>query len=499
MHLSSGTILQGGRYRIIEKIGQGGFGIVYSAYHEGLQCNVCIKEFFFSDLCERANNSSQITIISCSKEKIQLVDTLRRKFLKEAQRLAQFQNPHIIHVMDNFEENNTAYFVMEYIEGGTLEDLILQNGAMSEAKAKKIILPIIDALEAVHKKGLLHLDIKPANIMLRKDQSAVLIDFGISKYMGMAGGHTTTAPIGLSKGYAPLEQYGGTITDFSTATDTYSLCATLYKMVTGITPPEPLQIIASGLKSPSDLQPQLSVGINKAIVRGLSTKATDRPQTMSELRSQFSNTENNSGRITTPTNPTIVTSKPQKTIYSWFVVFLIGIVIIIGFHFYKSNLFNQNIKEEIPIIDTVAVAVDTTYTTSSNENYFVGGDSKAKITLPSSIRSLNNNGTQFSTNDAGLKITISLEKCENRLMMDEYCENIIRGTSGVDNYKYPEDYGTSCWYEAQDYVTKSWLYGRGVWYEENQTFYTIKVEYNDNNCTLFKHIKENIDSFITYN
>ncbi len=293
MRLPSGTLLQGGKYKIITKIGQGGFGIVYKALHVGLQRDICIKEFFFNDYCERATNSTNVSVISTSAEKIQLVDTLRKKFTKEAQRLAQFQNPHIIQVMDNFEENNTAYFVMEYLEGGSLEDMIERDGLMSEEKAKKLILPLIDALEAVHNVGLLHLDIKPSNIMLRKNQSLVLIDFGISKYMETAQGNNTTAPIGISKGYAPLEQYGGTIANFSKATDVYSLCATLYKMVTCVTPPEPLQIIGSGIKSPKELNSRLTVKFSNLIISGLLTKATERPQTMGQLKSKLGSDKSN--------------------------------------------------------------------------------------------------------------------------------------------------------------------------------------------------------------
>ena len=174
---------------------------------------MCIKEFYYSDLCERKTNSSDITIVSTSSEKIQLVNSFKKKFVKEAQRLAKFQHPNIVQVTDVFEENNTAYFVMEYLEGGSLEDK-LENTKMTEKQTLDVILPILDALETIHKAKLLHLDIKPLNIMFRKDKTPVLIDFGISKYMVLAGSYTTTAPVGLSKGYAPLEQYGGDITDF---------------------------------------------------------------------------------------------------------------------------------------------------------------------------------------------------------------------------------------------------------------------------------------------
>jgi len=285
MELRSDTLLQGGKYKIIEKIGQGGFGIAYRAYHEGLQNEVCIKEFFYSDLCERANNLSDVTIISASPEKIKLVDSFKMKFIKEAQRLAKFQHPSIVKVLDNFEENNTAYFVMEYLDGGSLEDLIRMNEVLTEEKTRQFILPVIEAMELVHKSELLHLDIKPANIMLRKNQSPILIDFGISKYTELAARVTTTAPIGISKGYAPLEQYGGNIADFSKATDVYSICATIYRMVTGIIPPEPMQIINSGIKQPRDINSQLSMNFNAAIIKGLATKPTERHQSMSQLKS----------------------------------------------------------------------------------------------------------------------------------------------------------------------------------------------------------------------
>jgi len=287
MQLSPQTLLQGGKYKIIEKIGQGGFGIVYRATHQGLQTEVCIKEFFYSDLCERMDNSSRISIISTSAEKIKLVNSLQKKFTKEAQRIAKFQHPNIVLVMDTFEENNTAYFVMEFLNGGSLDELLKREGVISEQKAKAIILPIIDAMEAVHKMDLLHLDLKPANIMLRKNHSPVLIDFGISKYLETVNGATTNAPIGISKGYAPLEQYGGSISDFSKATDVYSLCATIYYMVTGFTPPEPLQMLTNGFKSPRDLRPQLTPDFNAAILKGLATKAVDRQQSMAQLKAEL--------------------------------------------------------------------------------------------------------------------------------------------------------------------------------------------------------------------
>ena len=311
MELAPGTLLQAGKYKITEKLGQGGFGIAYRAHHLSLKRDVCIKEFFYSDLCERAQNSIDVTIITKSSEKLNMVNSFKKKFTKEAQRLAKFQHPNIVQVLDTFEENNTAYFVMEYLDGGSLEELINRNGALSEEKAKQFILPIIDALDTVHEKKLLHLDLKPANIILRKNQSPVLIDFGISKYLENRSDTEytkTTAPVGISKGYAPLEQYGGSISDFSKATDVYSLCATIYKVVTGLTPPEPLQMISNGFKPPKEIRPGISISLNTAIVKGLATSKGDRHQSMSELKVALGESEKTSTTIVEVEEPALTTA-----------------------------------------------------------------------------------------------------------------------------------------------------------------------------------------------
>jgi len=361
MQLRPKTQLQDGKYEIVEKIGQGGFGIVYRAYHQGLQCDVCIKEFFFRDLCERVENSTQVSIISKSDEKIKLVDSLRKKFVKEAQRLAKFRNQNIIQVMDNFEENNTAYFVMEYLEGGSLEDLIELMGTFDEPKTKRIIMPILDALEAVHEKGLLHLDIKPANIMLRKDQSPVLIDFGISKYMEIGGGYTTTAPIGISKGYAPLEQYGGNVADFSPATDIYSLCATIYKMVTGITPPEPLQILGSRLKSPIEIIPKISFDFSEIVKNGMSVRANERPQSVSQIKDLLNRQQKQITIEQTKTNEEIIVSsnftkpmaKSQDGTKKFLIFLIVSVLVFLLFRY--TNLWK--IDELFGIPGDIAVGL----------------------------------------------------------------------------------------------------------------------------------------------
>ena len=312
MELAPGTLLQAGKYKIIGKLGQGGFGIAYRAHHQSLKKDVCIKEFFYSDLCERSQNSLDVTIITKSAEKLNLVNSFKKKFTKEAQRLAKFQHPNIVQVMDTFEENNTAYFVMEYLMGGSLEDLLSKEGSLSEQKTKELILPLIDALDAIHKTDLLHLDIKPANIMLRNNQTPVLIDFGISKYAEKKSGTENTftnTPVGISKGYAPLEQYGGSISDFSEATDIYSFCATMYKIVTGQTPPEPLQILGNGLKKPQDFNLGISENISTLIIRGMALKANERFQHITDIKNVIKSSKSVEGKD-------ILEVNPETTIYT---------------------------------------------------------------------------------------------------------------------------------------------------------------------------------------
>ena len=149
--------------------------------------------------------------------------------------------PHIVRIYDIFEENETAYYVMEFVEGGSLDTLVKTSGPLPEARAFELIMQTAQALNSLHQRQTMHLDVKPANILLRKDEQGhddiVLIDFGVSKHYDQKGHQTTTTPVGYSKGFAPLEQYReGGVQAFSPTTDIYSLGATLYFLLTGKAP-----------------------------------------------------------------------------------------------------------------------------------------------------------------------------------------------------------------------------------------------------------------------
>ena len=235
MTLQQDYTLQDGNYRILKVLGQGGFGITYLAIQVRLDRKVAIKEFFMKNFCERNETTRQVTLGTAGSREI--VNSCRKKFLKEAKHIALLDHPNIIRIIDVFDENSTSYYVMEYIEGGSLENKLGTTG-LSMSDATRYILQVAETLKYIHKKNIAHLDIKPSNIMLNGNDEIVLIDFGVSKqYDFSTGEQTSVSPVGCSSGYAPLEQYEPDgVKDFSPQTDIYSLGATYFKLLTGITP-----------------------------------------------------------------------------------------------------------------------------------------------------------------------------------------------------------------------------------------------------------------------
>ncbi|MCF2580693.1 WG repeat-containing protein [Bacteroides caecigallinarum] len=264
------TSLQNGRYKIESILGQGGFGITYRAVQTSLGRTVAIKEFFMKDYCERAEGSTHVTMGTQSSR--EMVQRYRDKFEKEARTLARLKHPHIIPVIDVFQENNTSYYVMEYAEGASLKQQVDEKGPLSEARAVNYILQVADALRYLHGQHICHLDIKPANILTTAHGEAILADFGLAKQYDEEGGETSTTPIGRSKGYAPPEQYMTEgIKAFSPETDVYAIGATLYFLLTGNTPPESIVLGEQSLNV-SHLSPRMG----KAVLAAMQSKRTER-------------------------------------------------------------------------------------------------------------------------------------------------------------------------------------------------------------------------------
>lgn len=278
MQLKDGTLLQGGKYKIERHISSGGFGNTYEGVHTMLDTRVAIKEFFPKMFCNRDENTSHITVATQSNR--DLVEKLRKKFVEEAKAIFKMNHPNIVKVHDIFEENGTAYYVMDYIDGNSLGEMVKQRGALPEVEAVGYIRQVADALKYVHSLNRLHLDIKPGNIMIDKDGSAILIDFGASKHYDMESGENTSTLMGVNtKGYAPVEQSTQSFTKFSPATDIYALGATLYKLLTGITPPDANLLMAKE-ETLAPMSASISVATHNAVLKAMTLIRADRPQTV---------------------------------------------------------------------------------------------------------------------------------------------------------------------------------------------------------------------------
>ncbi|MDR3251101.1 MAG: serine/threonine protein kinase, partial [Tannerella sp.] len=284
--------MQGKKYQLIHTIGHGGFGITYKGVWNtvlkgGLgtmktNVTVCIKEYFFKDYCYRDMSSYAVKVHSETGKK--LFDKFKEKLIKEANILSAVHHPHIVNVLEVFEENNTAYIVMEYITGCSLKYMLDKKGPLAEKKALKYTHQIGNALDFVHDKNILHLDIKPSNILIDKGDNARLIDFGVSKRYDIEEQETNTATLTLSKGFASIEQYDDEGTqNFSPCPDVYSLGATLYNVLTGMVPVESILRTTKPMLAPSLYNANISDKTEKAILKAMEVKPENRFRTMKEM------------------------------------------------------------------------------------------------------------------------------------------------------------------------------------------------------------------------
>lgn len=282
MQLSSGTYLQSGKYRILRVLGQGGFGITYLAENILLDKKVAIKEFFPKDFCGR-DDTSHLTL--GTQNNAETVERLKVRFLREAKNIARLDHQGIVKIHDVFEENNTAYYVMDFIEGENLNEMVKRNGPLPVDKALEYIVKIGEALEYIHSRNMTHFDVKPANIVVRaSDDNPILIDFGLSKQYDAQGDATSTLMQGISHGYSPIELYNlGCITTFSPQTDVYSLGATLYYLLSGTVPPAAAQLLEEGLSFPDNIPNS----VRNVIETAMTTSRSKRYQTVAEFCEQL--------------------------------------------------------------------------------------------------------------------------------------------------------------------------------------------------------------------
>ena len=280
-HLLPGTRLStNGRYVVGASIGNGGFAITYVAKDLLLGIKVAIKEFFPSSFVTRSHLSGEKTVTAITNRS-NFFEYGKRRMLDEARTLARFADePCIVGVRDCFEENNTAYIVMEFIDGQTLESRLKQTGRMSVNDTIKLLRPVMGALQKVHGTGIIHRDISPSNIMVSGNRT-VLIDFGAARQF--SGEDVNTMTVFLKHGYAPEEQYRSKGKQ-GPWTDIYALSATIYRCITGQKPEEATErVYADNTKRPGELGVAISTEQENVIMKGLAVKATDRYHDLSDF------------------------------------------------------------------------------------------------------------------------------------------------------------------------------------------------------------------------
>ncbi len=268
--LAMGTELHAGKFTVGRVLGEGGFGITYKGAHKNLQRAVAIKELFPEGAVRLGAN------VSVPQSRQADFKHEMDSILQEARLIASLRSPTIVDVHDMFQENGTAYIVMEYLEGQTLQEEIDRRGRLSADRVQAIALATCDALDEVHSHNLLHRDVKPANIILTLDGRIVLIDFGSAREFKIS--HTAYHTRILTEEYAAPEQYS-THARFGPYTDVFGLGATLFHALSGTPPPralDRLQNIASPLIFPDGV----GAALRQAIQQALNLKVQDRPQTI---------------------------------------------------------------------------------------------------------------------------------------------------------------------------------------------------------------------------
>lgn len=302
--LRPGTLLRQ-RYLLGRSLGQGGFGITYIGRDLLLNMRVAVKEFYPNGYAYRDHEvSGAITVTASGQD---FFRAGKQKFLHEAQTLARFfEEPGIVSVHDFFEENNTAYIVMEYLDGVTMKRFVAANGRIPADVLIRVTLPLMRALGKVHAQGIIHRDISPDNIIVLPDGTLKLLDFGAAREIG----GDKSLSVMLKPGYAPEEQYRSKGRQ-GPWTDVYALCATLYYCLTGVRPEESVERAMnpnSNLRRPSELGAVISPEQESVLQRGLAVRAEDRYPSMEALANAFSRGEDPRHQLRIETGPAVVSA-----------------------------------------------------------------------------------------------------------------------------------------------------------------------------------------------
>ena len=320
--LAPGTILYG-RYILGRVLGQGGFGITYLAQDYQSKQFVAIKEFFPDSMATRTNGS---VVQPYTGERGDHFSYGKSTFLNEAQTMSRFNgNPHIASIQLYFEENGTAYFVMEYVDGISFRQYLKNcGGQIFWEDATAILIPVLDALEVVHEQGIIHRDVTPDNIYIKKDGSVKLLDFGAARHS--LGNVSKSLDVVLKHGFAPREQYARRGKQ-GPYTDIYTVCATLYYAITGRKPPDAIERTdADTMPTPSQLGVAITAAQESVLLKGLAIKPEDRFQSVAQLREAL-----NAAQVIKPavSHDSPMKKRTWSKLQIWIAALALGIIIAI--------------------------------------------------------------------------------------------------------------------------------------------------------------------------
>ncbi len=336
--LTIGSSLQGEKYTIERIIGAGGFGITYLIRHNALGHLFAVKEFFIGGSCVR-NTINNRTILLQGIDS-GTYDKYLQKFIEEAQTLVRLDHPNIVKVTDIFCENNTAYMVMNFVEGDTLQRRVERNGRLSYEAAKNYITQLVEAATYLHRLDILHRDIKPENIILTSDNKVVLIDFGSAREFvhDKTQSHTSI----LTHGYAPLEQYSAS-SKKGAYTDIYSLGAVFYYMLTGQKPMDAATRTMETMPEANKLVPEIPAFANHIILKAMELKPEKRYQSAEEFLVELSGKTTRTSKFSNKTSnkPTNYIDKKQTLSIYYNIVYLI---VLLGTAFGISFGISKNIE-----------------------------------------------------------------------------------------------------------------------------------------------------------
>ena len=488
--LANGTILHS-KYHIKSILGRGGFSITYSAIDMQFDRLIAIKEYFPQNLTIRDGNN----VLPNDKLTEESFKDGLKSFLEEAKNLARFRHPNICTVFDFFQENGTAYLVMPYIDGETLESL-LKKHPNETMQCREILLwlpDLLDALQTLHSQGILHRDIKPSNIYITSNNTPILIDFGAARN---AFERTHGYTIILTPEYAPPEQNSSDIQSQGPWTDIYALGAVIWKCIMGSPPPsaqERLCAIASGDKDPIDLlkndfKNKSSYGLFECTIKSLSLGYKTRIQGVREFKDYITNDEKHEenlnkkiDKIESAINNDNDNESKQSSVlngklkYLFLLMFVITALILFKVGPFKSNMFNDPNK-------TI---------------YFGIGDDYAIIDHCKNMDTNLNNGIYYF-NNKNYESSMNLFEGVIRSQCTDTHKNELRATAAnflgamykmgygtkinndqaFQNFKYAADLGNS---SAQFNLARMYLFGDGIQKDtKNGIFYLELAEINDN-------------------